>query len=315
MSIAASGLAHSVHTHLIRHAQLLGVDPNLVLTRFASERLLYRLSRSRHADRFVLKGALLLLVWLGETFRSTRDVDLLGFGDLSDGALATIFGEICAIEVEPDGVTFETPTIRVSDIRPEDTYGGRRVTLLARLGTARIRLQVDVGLGDAAVPEPEWLEYPSLLDLLRPRLRAYRPETVIAEKVHAMVLLGTKNSRLRDFFDVYMLAQRESFDNEMLLAALRATFERRRTAIPDGLPTALTPVFARMPDKRTQWAGFLRKNRLTAIPENLETILVLLATFLGPVFESNRYDHLLSSVWHPGGPWVIVGEAQKGINP
>jgi hypothetical protein len=308
MSVAASGLPHSVHTRLIRHAQSLGLDSNFVLTRFAIERFLYRLSCSRHSKRFVLKGALLLLVWFGETFRPTRDADLLALGDLSDDALAMILEETCAIEVEPDGIIFEASTIQVTAIRPEDIYGGRRVTLLARLGSARIHLQVDVGLGDASVPEPEWLDYPSLLDLPRPRLRAYRPETVIAEKTQAMVQLGTNNSRMRDFFDVYMLIQRESFGIEMLVAAIRATFERRRTAIPSGLPTALTPTFARMPDKRTQWAGFLRKNHLSSIPEDLETVLETLTKFLEPVFQSASRNEISNSVWRPGGPWEIGGQ-------
>src|SRR5262249_9762553 len=152
-----------------------------------------RLSRSPHAERFVLKGALLLLVWLGETIRPTRDADLLGYGDLDAGALARTMAEICAVDVEPDGLLFDTNSIRVAPIRPGDACGGQRVTLLARLGPARLRVQVDVGSGDAVFPEPEWLDYPSLLDLQRPRLRAYRPETAVAEKVHAMVVLGSKN--------------------------------------------------------------------------------------------------------------------------
>lgn len=158
MSVATSGLARSIHTRLIRQAKLLNADPSLVLTRFATERFLYRLSCSRHAERFVLKGALLLLVRLGETFRPTRDADLLGFGDLSNDSLAEIIMEICTHEVEPDGITFESPTIRLTSIRPEDIYGGKRVTLLARLGSARIHLQIDIGIGDAVVPEPEWIE-------------------------------------------------------------------------------------------------------------------------------------------------------------
>lgn len=218
MSTAASGLPHSIHTRLIRHAKQIGADPNLVLTRFATERFLYRLSRSPYAERFVLKGAFLLLVRLGETFQPTRDADLLGFGDLSNDALAAILSEICSLDMEPDGVTFEASTIRLSDIRLEDVYGGRRINLWARLGSARIRLQIDIGIGDAIIPEPQWIDYPSLLDLPRPRLRAYRLETVIAEKSHAMVQLGTINSRMRDFFDLYQIAQRISFDGEILVA-------------------------------------------------------------------------------------------------
>jgi len=154
-----------------------------------------------------LKGALLLLVWLGETLRSTRDADLLGFGDLSEETLAEVFRSIGTIDVEPDGVDFDPESIRVTPIRQEDPYGGTRITLTGHLGAARLRVQVDVGIGDAPTPEPNWLEYPSLLDLPKPRLRAYRPETVIAEKVHAMMVLGSKNSRMKDFFDVYALAE------------------------------------------------------------------------------------------------------------
>jgi len=151
----STGLARSVQRRLVRHAKALGVDPNLILVRYATERLLYRLSRSRHSERFVLKGALLLLVWLGETIRPTRDADLLGYGDLDAEALATTITEICAVEVQPDGLIFDAASIRVVPIRPEDVYGGQRVTLLARLGPARLRVQVDVGIGDVVVPEPE----------------------------------------------------------------------------------------------------------------------------------------------------------------
>lgn len=312
MSGTTSGLAQSVHTRLIRHAQSLGVDPNLVLTRFATERLLYRLSRSRHAERFVLKGALLLLMWLGETIRPTRDADLLGFGDVSDETLAATLAEVCVVNVEPDGMAFDPATIRVAPIRPQDIYGGKRVALLARLGAARIPVQVDVGIGDAVVPPPEWCDYPSLLDLPCPRLRAYRPETAIAEKAHAMVLLGTKNSRMRDFFDVYQLAQHASFDGPLLAGAIRATFERRKTAIPGALPSALTPAFAQADDKRAQWSAFLRKNRLTTAPKDLETVLAVLAEFLGSVFDAEARAGDFRFVWQPGGPWAPL-PAGRGL--
>ena len=297
------GLSRSVHTRLIRHARSLGVEMELVLTRYAVERLLYRLSRSPHAERFVLKGALLMLAWLGETVRPTRDADLLGFGDLSDEALANIFREVCAVEVEPDAMTYDQDTIRVAGIRDEDAYGGRRVTLRAQLGSARLRVQVDVGLGDAVSPPPEWLDYPSLLDLPRPRLRAYRPETVIAEKVHAMVLLGINNSRMRDFFDVYTLAKLQSFTGERLAGAMRATFERRRTAIPDKLPMALTPEFAASKEKQAQWRAFLTKNGLSSAPSDLAEVSELLAQFTEPAMKAARKGTSFAESWQPGGPW------------
>lgn len=296
------GLARSVQVRLVRHANTLGVDTNLVLARYATERFLYRLSRSAHAQRFVLKGAMLLVAWLGEAIRPTRDADLLGFGDLSADALARIVAEIVAIRVEPDGLIFEERSIRVAAIRREDVYGGQRVTLLAHLGSARLRVQIDVGIGDVVTPEPEWLEYPSLLDLPRPRVRAYRPETAIAEKVHAMVTLGSKNSRMRDFFDVHALATREAFDSELLARAFAATFARRQTSIPADPPIALTPAFAAVEGKRAQWAGFLRRSRLTSAPEDLEVVINAVATFVGPVLAAAR-GQPFAARWRPGGPW------------
>lgn len=300
-----TGIARSVQTRLVSHAKSVGVDPNLVLARYATERLLYRLSRSPHADRFVLKGGLLLLVWFGETIRPTRDVDLLGFGDLGAGALAITIAEICAADVEPDGLVFDLSTIRVASIRAEDAYGGQRVTLFAHLGSARLRVQVDVGIGDAVTPEPVWLEYPSLLNLPCPRLRAYRPETAIAEKVHAMVALGSKNSRMRDFFDVHALASRMSFDGETLAGAIRATFTRRETQIPDDSPIALTAAFADLEDKRAQWSGFVRRNRLVDAPSDLAAIIEVIAAFIGPVLAATNKRQPFARHWPPGGPWDV----------
>jgi hypothetical protein len=303
MTDASDALAQSVQARLVRHARALDVDPNLILTRFAMERFLYRLSRSPEAERFVLKGALLLLVWLGENIRPTRDADLLGFGDLSDEALARTFREVCAVGVEPDAMTYLPDSIRVAAMRPEDAYGGKRVTLQSRLGPARLRVQVDVGIGDAVIPEPVWLDYPSLLDLPRARLRAYRPETAIAEKFHAMVTLGSKNSRMRDFFDIDALAGRQSFSGQTLVDALRATFERRRTEIPSVPPLALTPAFPASSEKQTQWVGFLKKNRLSSTPTDLGQVVERLARFLGPVVLAARQGAAMDLVWPPGGPW------------
>ena len=284
---APKGLPVSIQTRLVRHAKEIGVDPNLVLTRYATERILYRLSRSAHAERFVLKGALLMLVWLGETIRPTRDADLLGFGDLSEQSLASIFRELCAAHVEPDGLEYLSSSIRVAPIRAEDVYGGLRVTIEARLGNARLPVQVDVGVGDAVVPEPDWLDYPALLDLPRPRLRAYRPETAIAEKLHAMVVLGEANSRMRDFFDIFALAKHQEFGND-LVQAVRATFQRRGTAIPGELPVALTASFSALPAKREQWRGFLSKNRLVSAPADLSEVVAFLGGFLEPVIRAAR---------------------------
>jgi hypothetical protein len=279
------------------------MDPNVVLSRFAIERFLYRLSRSKHSDRFVLKGALLMLVWLGETIRPTRDADLLGLGDLTPDSLRQIIGQVCETDVESDGVEFLPSTIQIEAIRPEDSYGGWRATLEARSGKARLRVQIDVGIGDVVSPEPVWLEYPGLLDLPQARLRAYRPETAIAEKLQAMVALGEANSRMRDFFDIHALSERCRFDGDVLAAAVRATFQRRRTPIPDGLPLALTHEFAALREKQAQWQGFVRRSGLGSAPVELSDVVDRIALFLGPMIRAAESGTPLKQSWPPGGPW------------
>lgn len=212
----------------------------LTLARFAGERLLYRLSTSEFADRFILKGAALLLLWLGEPVRPTKDVDLLGFGDTSAGALEDVFVALCAVQAGDDGLTFVADSVHVEPIRDGQEYGGMRVKLIALLGHMRIPLQVDVGAGDAVVPPPDTKEFPGLLDLPRATLRMYRPETAIAEKTEAMIRLGIANSRMRDFFDIYELTTGKAFDGDTLRRAVAATFARRGTEIPTQRPLALT---------------------------------------------------------------------------
>lgn len=280
MTSKRDGLARSLQVRLARHARAIGVDTNLVLTRYAVERFLYRLSRSQHVDRFVLKGALLLLVWFGETLRPTRDADLLGFGDLSSDTLVEIFKEICRVRVDADGMIYLGDTIRVEPIRADDDYGGQRVTVPARMGEARLSVQVDIGIGDAVMPAPEWLEYPSLLDFPHPRLRAYPRETVIAEKLHAMEYLGLRNSRMKDYFDVYVLLQEGKTDIARLAEAIAATFSRRQTELPIGMPQGLRDEFAGDTTKQAQWRQFLVKNRLDAplLEEAISAIRALIAT-------------------------------------
>jgi len=265
MSNPREGLARSVQVRLARHAREIGVDPNLVLTRYAVERFLYRLSRSPHADRFVLKGALLILVWLGEKLRPTSDADLLGFGELTEETLGRILKEVAEQPVEPDAVEFDADSVRVEPIRAEDDYGGWRATIQARVGAARLTVQVDVGIGDAVTPAPQWLDYPGLLDLPSPRLRAYPRETVIAEKLHAIVLFGARNSRMKDYFDLYALAREGKVDEAILAEAIAATFKRRATAVPAEVPVGLADSFANEPATQAQWKAFLARNRLAVV--------------------------------------------------
>ncbi len=297
------GIAHSVHTRLVARAKELGIEAQLMLERYALHRLLYRLSKSQHTERFLLKGAQMMLIWIGETIRATRDADLLGLGELSDQTLRQIFSDLCTMDVNADGMEYLPDTIRIAPIREDNAYGGQRVFIQARLGNARLRLQIDVGIGDAVTPEPMWVELPQLLDLPVARLKAYRPETSIAEKLETIVSLELLNSRLKDYFDIYALSEHETFDGTVLSQAIRDTFQRRETPIPVELPLGLTKQFVNEPGKSAQWQSFLNKVGNSFVPGNLEVIVDALATFLWPILRSITDGVLDDHHWPPGGPW------------
>lgn len=254
----------SLLARLLNLAKKRGEDYNLVLNRFGLERLLARIAASRHADRFLLKGALLFSLWYDEPHRPTRDADLLGVGPADIDSLVATFREIVAIELN-DGVAFDAESVRAATIREEAEYGGVRVRLRGRINNVRLALQIDVGFGDAVTPDAETAVLPALLDDLEsPTLRVYPVYTVIAEKYHAMVVLGMANTRMKDFYDVAVIARRTSLDGALLARAVRATFERRGTPVPGHLPVALTAEFGDSASKQRQWQGFLRKSRLPA---------------------------------------------------
>ena len=247
----------SVRQRLLNLAHARGQPMELLLTRYALERLLHRLSLSPHRERFVLKGAMLLAIWFDEPHRATRDVDLLGFGDAAEDALLGTFREIMAVEVD-DGVTFDLKGLRIEAIREEIEYGGSRLRTTAALAGARIPITVDIGFGDAVEPGVEDIDLPVLLDMPSPHLRAYPPETVIAEKFHAMVALGLANSRMKDYYDVWMLTSTFEIDAERLRRAISATFARRNTEIPADVPDGLSDAFSAAAGKQRQWVAFAR---------------------------------------------------------
>jgi len=275
-------MAASVRQRLMNLSRERGDEFQLVLTRYGLERLLYRLAQSPHAEQFVLKGAALFQLWTGQPHRSTRDLDLLGQGDPSTDRLRQLFQDICSLTVDDDGLTFLTDAIQAEQIKEDDEYQGIRLRIEARLGNARIPLQIDIGFGDAITPEPQAVTYPTLLDFPAPQLNAYPRETVVAEKFQAMVQLGMGNSRMKDFYDVWILARQFEFDGTALCAAIRATFQRRQTALPATTPLALTPEFSTDRNKAIQWNAFLRKARLIESPPPLEEAVSLLASFLMP---------------------------------
>lgn len=277
MARASANIAASVRARLLNLARRANQPFDVLLTRFVHERLLYRLSRSPHADRFVLKGAMLLTTWLPETARGTRDLDLLGFGDASEQRILGIFREVLAIAGD-DGVAFDLDALRAGPIREEIEYGGVRLRGTASLAGAHIAVVVDIGFGDSVEPGLETIDYPALLDLPAPRLRAYAPETVIAEKFQAMVALGRANSRMKDFYDIWILTKTFDFAPDRLARAIAATFARRQTTVPTDRPDALTPAFAEDPLKQRQWAAFA--SDIDHAPRQLALVVDDLAPFL-----------------------------------
>lgn len=292
----------SVRARLLRLAREQGEDFQLLLTRYANERLLFRLASSRHGQRFVLKGATLFTLWTGKPHRATRDLDLLGFGDPSVDHVREIFSEVLALAVSDDGVRFDQGTLGAGLIREEQEYGGVRVELVARITNAQVRLQVDVGFGDAITPEASVVEFPPLLDFPAPRVRAYPRETVVAEKLEAMVRLGMANSRMKDFYDVALLARDFYFDGELLTRAIRTTFVRRKTPLPTTTPVALTAAFAEDYAKKTQWSGFVRKADVRGAGSLAETITAVRAFVESPLAAAASGTPAPGS-WRAGGAW------------
>ncbi|RUL81699.1 nucleotidyl transferase AbiEii/AbiGii toxin family protein [Tautonia sociabilis] len=293
----------SVKQRLLNLSRRTGEDFQLLLTRYAVERLLFRLSASEHREGFVLKGAMLFALWTGEFHRPTRDLDLLGFGDPGADRLKRVFAELCRAAVADDGLGFDEGAVSVEPIREDQEYGGQRVGLVATLGQARIDLQIDVGFGDAITPGAEDVEFPTLLGMEAPRLRAYPKETVVAEKLEALVKLGLANSRMKDFYDLVVMARTFAFRGELLCEAISRTFARRGTGLPGETPVALTEAFARDEGKQKQWAAFRKRSGLADAGE-LEEVVKALKAFLQPVLRSAERGEPYRHSWAPGGGWV-----------
>ncbi len=261
-----NNIAASVRARLLSVAKAQGVDFNQVLVRFALERILYRLSQSEHADRFLLKGALLFTLWYDMPHRATRDADLLGFGASDLESVVQTFRDIASIAAD-DGIVFDPTSVAAEEIRKDTGYTGTRIILSGELAKARCKTQIDIGFGDAVTPGPINAAYPVLLaDLPAPQLRTYPVYTVVAEKLHAIALLGMTNSRMKDYFDLSVLLDRETLDINLLAQAVKATFERRGMTVPAELPVGLTDEFAHDSSRQAMWQAFIKKNELTLEP-------------------------------------------------
>ena len=258
-------LAASVRDRLLALARVRGEDFQLLLTQFGLERLLYRLSQSAYRDRFILKGAMLFVLWGDQPHRPTRDVDFLALGDSSEAELQAIFRDLCNVTVKDDGLTLIADSVQVEVIRDETEYGGIRVKLFGDLAGARVPIQADIGFGDAVTPEAQEIEYPTLLGNPAPHLRAYPRETVVAEKYQALVDLGIANSRMKDFYDLWVIARDFDFDGANLSEAIRNTFSRRQTPLPEHTPSGLSAGFYEDSHKNIQWKAFLNKGMLVQL--------------------------------------------------
>lgn len=294
----SSSQAHSIQARLLNYSRQHRENHNHTLVRYGIERLMYRISRSAYADRFVLKGAMLFVLWMQDSHRPTQDLDLLGLGELSAEKLKNMFEDICDIPVEDDGLEFFTKSIEIAEIREAEIYQGLRVKIPGRLGNIRLSIAVDVGFGDAIVPAPERFTYPALLDLPKPEIKAYPKETVIAEKLDAMIVLGARNSRMKDYYDIWTLLNVFSFDASLLAESIRSTLQRRGHDLPTQLG-GLQDDFATDPTKQTQWKAFLR--RTVPDQEGLDLIDVVkgIRDFLEPVLKSLLLSQEPRARWTP----------------
>lgn len=301
--VVPSNLPASIKQRLLNLGKQTGQEFNVLLTKYALERLLYRIGMSRFRDRFILKGAMLFSVWKPSFQRMTRDVDLLDLERSSLQRLRDVFREICGLEAEPDGVRFIAESVRTRAIREDNLYGGVRVTLTAVLGKARIPVQIDVGFGDAVAPSPQEIDFPVLLPSPAPRIKAYPQEAMIAEKFHAAVMLGMRNGRMKDYFDIYVLSQCYTFSGKQLAHAIISNFRRRGTVLPHDAPLGLSATFGADPAKNTQWRHFLA-GAGTSLPDpSFTAVVAAIRDFLMPPVSGASKGEKFDLFWPPGGPW------------
>jgi hypothetical protein len=290
---------------LLNRARAEGRPFNELLQYYAMERFLYRLGHSVYQERFVLKGALMFMVWQSPIPRPTRDVDLLARMDNGVRAVTGAVRDICQVPVPNDGLRLDPGTVIGERVMEAADYPGVRARFVAFLGRARIPMQVDVGFGDPVIPVPSAIRWPTLLDFPAPELMGYSRESTVAEKLQIMVRLGAINSRMKDFFDVWLLAVRSDFEGEVLTRAIRATFRQRGTAVPVA-PVAFSDAFARDRDKQLQWEAFLRRYRPrdeANVPTALHEVVRTLAAFLGPALKAVSDEIDFHKRWPAGGPW------------
>jgi len=292
----------SVHQRLLNKAIESGRPFNEVLQYFAIERFLYRLSKSSNAEKFVLKGALMFTAWQAPISRPTKDIDLLGKISNSIDVIISVMKEACLQNVESDGMTFEAESVTATRITEDADYEGMRVRIQGNLGNARMSLQIDIGFGDVVIPGVSKIVYPTILDFPPPELNGYSKESTIAEKFQAMVKLGALNSRMKDFYDLWLLSRQFDFNGQVLATAISKTFENRKTEIPPQ-PTVFKHSFAKDPIREAQWRAFVRKAKLDNIPLSFAEAISAITAFLRPVVAALAIKEDFQKTWQAPGPW------------
>lgn len=305
MTKELKNVAASVRARLLRLSRERGENFDLVLTKYALERMLYRISKSPYKNIFILKGALLFELWTDQRYRPTRDADFLSQGASDPARFQKIFQELCTIKVDDDGLVFDPATVTAECIKEDADYEGVRVNFTGYLEKARITMQMDIGFGDAITPPAAEATFPVMLDQPAPVLLTYPRETAIAEKFEAMVKLGIANSRMKDFHDLRSLAALFAFDGKTLSEAVRRTFERRGTAIPTITKpaTIFTAEFFENAAKTGQWNAFVNKNRQYVRAMPLQEVVAEIERFLMPLLAPGAGEDPNVLIWPPGGPW------------
>lgn len=293
-------VAASVRQRLLNRARNDKRPFNELLQYYAMERFLYRLSRSDHAARFILKGALMLRVWRAPEFRPTMDIDMLGRTSNETSHIVTQIRDVLAVPSQDDGIIFDSDSIETESIDADADYSGLRVRFRAGLDTARITIQIDIGFGDVIYPEPEEAELPTMLDDPAPRLLCYSRESAIAEKFEAMVKLSALNSRMKDFYDIWLLSRQFDFEGATLAEAIRLTFKQRGTIMPETID-AFADTFVNA--KQAQWQAFHRRLGQDHVPSSFSDVAGSLRAFLEPIAQHLSSDGDIPSRWVAPGPW------------
>jgi hypothetical protein len=291
----------SIRQRLLNEARHSHRPFNELVQYYAIERFLFRLSQSKYAARFILKGALLFTAWKLSRHRSTMDIDLLGKIRNEAAYIEKVISEICGIDVPEDGVVFDSGSIFTETIAETAEYQGIRVLLSGMLDTIRIKIQIDIGFSDA-IPKPMKLDYPCVLDMPGPRLHCYTPERMIAEKYQAMIHLETINSRMKDFYDIWFLSHVQNFNGSVLAETIQETFRTRQTKL-DLQPVTFSDPFKKDDLKQKQWKGFLKKVRMEGVPEGFAEVVTRVSEFLLPVTEALLEDSRFDKNWEPKTGW------------